>query len=326
MEVFVTGASGFVGGAATRALIARGHRVRAMSRREASDGLVSALGAEPVRCDLDSVTAEQLGTADVVLHCAAYMEPWGPRDAWYQANVVGTERLLEASRGAGVKRFIHISTEAVLARGQDLVEVDESCPTAPDSPYPYSATKAQAESLVLAANSDSLTTIVLRPRFIWGPGDQTLLPAIESMAAEGKWVWVNHGKAMTSTTHIDNLVHAILLALEKGRGGQAYFVLDDGRRTLREIIGGMAAARNLALPNTSIPRWMANTLGYIFEGLWRLLRLKGAPPLTRFAVMIMSRECTLTDAKARRELGYSPVVSVDEGLAALSGGSSILPE
>lgn len=324
MEVFVTGASGFVGGAATRALVARGHRVRAMSRREDSDAALRALGAEPVRCDLDSVDADRLGGADVVLHCAAYVEPWGPRDAWYRVNVLGTQRLLEAARAAGVRRFIHISTEAVLARGQDLVDVDETCPPAPASPYPYSATKAQAESLVLAANCDGFTTIALRPRFIWGPGDQTLLPAIEAMAAQGKWVWVDHGRAMTSTTHIDNLVHAIMLALEKGRGGQSYFVLDDGRRSMRDIIGGMAAARNLTLPDRSIPRWLAGGLGYVFEGLWRLLRLDGAPPLTRFTAVIMSRTCTLVDAKARRELGYAPVVSVDEGLAALSASSSIL--
>lgn len=326
MEVFVTGASGFVGGAATRALVASGHRVRAMSRREDSDAVIEALGAEPVRCDLDTVTPEQLGRADVVLHCAAYVEPWGPRDAWYQANVLGTQRVLQAAQGAAVKRFIHISTESVLARGQDMRDVDESCPTAPNSPFPYCSTKAQAEALVLAANSESLTTIALRPRFIWGPGDTTLLPAIESMAAAGNWVWVNHGRAMTSTTHIDNLVHAIMLALEKGRGGQAYFVLDDGRHSLHEMITGMAAAKALTLSGKSIPRWLADTLGYVFEGLYRLFRLQGAPPLTRFAAVIMSRDCTLVDAKARRELGYAPVIGVEEGLGALAESSSILTE
>ena len=317
MEVFVTGASGFVGNAAARAMVAGGHRVRAMSRSEASDAKIRDTGAEPVRCALDTVTAEHLGSAAVVLHCAAHVAPWGSRDAWYQANVLGTRRLLDAARGAGARRFILISTEAAICSGQDLVDTDESAPLAPDSPYPYCATKAAAEALVLAANAESFTTIALRPRFIWGPGDTTLLPAIEAMAAEGKWVWVNRGAALTSTIHIDNLVAAILLAMDKGRGGQAYFVLDDGRRSLREIITGMAAARNLTLPDRSIPRWLADTLGFLCEGIWRLLRLSGEPPLTRHAAMVMSRTCTLVDAKARRELGYAPVVSVAEGLAAM---------
>lgn len=317
MQVFVTGGSGFVGAAAIRALVARGHRVRAMSRSEEADAALGALGAEPVRCDLDSVTAEHLGSTEVVLHCAAYVKPWGPRDAWYQANVRGTQAMLDAARSAGARRFIHIGTEAALVRGQDLVDADETWPLAPDSPYPYCATKAQAEALVLAANDEHFTTISLRPRFIWGPGDNTLLPAIETAAREGKWLWVNRGRAETSTTHIDNLVAAILLALDKGRGGQAYFILDDGRRPLREIVTGMAASRGLALPNRSVPRWLADALGFACESIWRLLRLQGEPPLTRHAAMVMSRTCTLVDAKARRELGYRPVIGVEAGLASL---------
>ena len=123
MEVFVTGASGFVGNAAVHAMVARGHRVRAMSRSETSDNRIRAAGVEPVRCDLDTVTPEHLGAAEAVLHCAAYVAPWGPRDAWYRANVLGTRRLLEAATGAGAQRFILISTEAAICSGQDLVKI-----------------------------------------------------------------------------------------------------------------------------------------------------------------------------------------------------------
>jgi nucleoside-diphosphate-sugar epimerase len=297
-----------------------------MSRRESSDAALRDLGAEPVRCDLETVTAEHLNNSDVVLHCAACVEAWGPKDAWHRVNVLGTQALLEAARSAGARRFVHISTEAILARGQDLVDVDESYPPALRSPFPYAATKAEAESLVLSANDEQFTTVALRPRFIWGPGDTTLLPAIETMAAQGKWLWVDGGRALTSSTHIDNLVAAILLALDKGRGGQAYFVLDDGRRTLRDMITGMAAARGLDLPNRSIPRWLADALAFVMEGAWRLLRLKSEPPLTRFAAMIMSRTCTLVDAKARRELGYLPVIRVEDGLARLraNGDTDVL--
>ena len=317
MNLFITGASGFVGGAATRELVAQGHAVTAMSRGAKSDQLIRELGANPVRCDLESVGADHIGDADVVLHCAAFVDAWGPEDAWYKGNVVGTRAVLAAAKSAGVKRFIHIGTEAAIVHGQDIFDADESYPLAPDSPFPYCATKAQAEQLVLAANSSDFATLVLRPRFIWGPGDTTLLPAIEAMNATGGWTWLDHGRALTSTTHIDNLVHAITLALTRGNSGQAYFVLDDGAHTLKYMIAGMAASKGIILPDRSLPRRLADFLGTACEWCWRTLRLTSAPPLTRHAAMVMSRNCVLVGDKAKRELGYAPVIGVAQGMQVL---------
>jgi nucleoside-diphosphate-sugar epimerase len=318
MRIFVTGASGFVGGAAVRKFLAGGHDVYAMSRSEKSDLAIRALGANPVRCDLENVRPGDIGAADAVLHCAAYVEQWGPIEAWKRFNIEGTAAMIAAARSARVKRFIHISTESVLWRGQDLVDVDETYPLALNSPYPYAWTKARAEVLVREAASDAFTTIILRPRFIWGPGDTTLLPTIEAMAKAGKFMWIDHGRARTSTTHIANLVHAIELALSKGRSGEAYFVLDDGVTTMKEIITGLAAARGVTLPEKSVPGWLADVIAAGSEGAWRGFNLNGEPPLTRFGAMIMSRECVLKGDKARAELGYTPVTSREEGLRALS--------
>lgn len=320
-RIFVTGASGFVGGAATRRFVADGHDVRAMSRSERSDEAIRALGATPVRCDLDSVKAAEVGDAEIVLHCAAFVEQWGPKDAWKRFNVDGTAHMLAASREAGVKRFIHIGTEAALLKGQHLRGADEAYPLAPNSPYPYSSTKAQAEKLVRDANSAGFETIVLRPRFIWGPGDTTLLPVIEDMARTGKFLWIDGGRARTSTTHIANLTEAITVALAKGKGGEAYFVLDDGVHTMREMISGMAASRGIELPDTSVPGWLPGLIGGVSESAWRTFGLKGEPPLTRFSAMIMSRDCILKDDKARAELGYRPVISVEEGMRQLAGAA-----
>lgn len=318
MRIFVTGASGFVGGAATRKLAANGHQVRAMSRSDKSDAAIRALGAEPVRCDLENASAVNIDDAEAILHCAAFVEQWGPRDAWRCFNVEGTKRMLEAARAAGAKRFIHISTESVLWRGQSLDGVDETYPLAPDSPYPYAATKAQAELVVRDANAQCFETIILRPRFIWGPGDTTLLPTIVAMAKSGKWAWVNEGRCRTSTTHVANLVHAIELALTRGRGGEAYFILDDGVRSMREMITGMAAAKGVTLADRSMPAWLADAAGAACEGVWRTFSLNGDPPLTRFSAMILSRDCVLNDAKARAEMGYEPVMSVEDGMRELA--------
>lgn len=327
MEIFVTGGSGFVGGATIARLVQRGHRVRAMSRSAASDTTVRAAGAEPVRCDLETVAARHLAGAEVVVHAAAFVEAWGPVDAWERANVDGTRRMLAAAREAGVSRFIHIGTEAALVHGQALRGADESYPLALDSSYPYCRTKARAEQAVRAANdpASGFVTLVLRPRFIWGPGDRTLLPAILAMARAGRWTWVDHGRALTSSTYIGNLVDAIELALTSGRPGEAYFILDDGTRTLHEMVSALAGAAGVTLPEKSVPYGLAHALGTVLEFCWRAFRLSGAPPLTRHAAMVMGRDCTLVDDKARRELGYRPRVSVAEGLtelrAALAGGS-----
>lgn len=324
MQIFVTGASGFVGGAATRRLIEEDHSIGAMSRSTASDTRIESLGAQPVRCDLEDVEAHHLDGADTVIHAAAFVEPWGPPDAWDRINVGGTKRLLAAARAAGVRRFIHIGTEAAIVHGQHVRDADETVPLALNSPYPYCRTKALAEQAVRAANDPApddpahgFETIVLRPRFIWGPGDQTILPMIRAMAASGQWSWLDHGRAVTSTTHIDNLVDAIVLALDHGTPGEAYFILDPGTRTLRDMVGGMAAATGLTLPGRSMPGWLAHAVGATLEVTWRTLRLSGAPPLTRHAAMVMSRDCTLIGDKARRDLGYSPRLTVEEGLAAL---------
>jgi nucleoside-diphosphate-sugar epimerase len=322
MQLFLTGASGFVGGAATRALLAAGHRVAAMSRSVKSDEVIRALGAEPVRCDLESITAEDIGSADVVVHCAAFVDAWGPKDAWYKGNVLGTVAVLRAAQEAGVSRFVHMGTEAGIVHGQHINGADETYPLAPDSPFPYCATKAQAEQLVIAANNPEFATIVLRPRFIWGPGDKTLLPAIEKMSASGGWTWINRGQAQTSTVHIDNLVHAINLALTEGKPGEAYFILDAEISTIKEIVTGMAASKNIVLGERNIPAWLADFLGATCERVWRLFQLKSDPPLTRHAAMVMSRDCVLNGDKAQRELGYAPLVSVKAGLDKMSGRSA----
>jgi len=317
VRIFVTGASGFVGGAATRALVGVGHEVLAMSRSAKSDSLIRELGAVPVRCDLETITPDDIDNCQTVLHCAAFVEAWGPKDAWYQANVVGTRTMLDRAMAAGASRFIHIGTEAAICHGQDLHDANETVPLAPDSPYPYCATKAQAEQAVLEASQSGFHTIVLRPRFIWGPGDTTLLPLIETMAATGKWMWINHGRAMTSTTHIDNLVHAIQLSLSEGRSGETYFILDDGIIAMKDMITAMAKTRGLTLPETSIPAWLADGMGRTMEAIWRGLNLKSDPPLTAHAAMVMSRDCTLNGEKAAAELNYQPVITRAEGLAGL---------
>ncbi len=316
MKIFITGASGFVGGAAARHL-ARDHQVFAMSRSEESDTKIRETGATPIRSSLNNVTTDHLAGCDAVIHAAAYVEEWGPDSMFDSLNVDGTKQLLETANRAAVKRFIHISTEAVLFHGQHMHDIDENYPLALNSPFPYSRTKAQAEKIV--RSFQGLTqTITLRPRMIWGPGDETILRAVKDMVAQKKFLWINKGEAMTSSTHIDNLVHAIELALTNGVQGAVYFVTDGPPVRFRDFLIDYLATEDVALPDKSMPGGVVRFMAMILEKVWKLLGIKSQPPITRFTAAIMSRDCTIRDDLARRELDYQPVVSVANGMKALA--------
>lgn len=320
-RIFLTGASGFIGGAISRQL-AGAHEIVAMSRSEKSDARIEALGVQTLRCDLDTLSPGDLPECEAVVHCAAWVAPWGRREDYWRANVEGTSRLLEAARAAGAKRFVHISTEAVLWHGQHLRNVDETEPYPNQTPFLYAETKAEAERRVLAANRPGeFETIVLRPRLVWGPGDTTLVPEAIEMVNKGAFSWIDGGRARTSTTHIDNLVHAVGLALERGVGGEIYFVTDGEITDLRSFVTRLLGAHGVALPERSVPSWLARPAATAIEGVWRALGIQQAPPLTRHAVGLLCCDCILNDEKARSTLGYRPVISVEAGLAQLDSSS-----
>ena len=323
MKIFITGASGFVGGAATQ-LLKKEHQVVAMARSESSEAKVKALGAIPVRCALGEVELEHLESCDVVIHSAAFVEQWGTREQFWKANVEGTSQLLEVSKKAGVKRFILIGTESALFHGQHMRDIDETYPYVSKTPFLYSETKAEAEKLVLKANDSEkdFFTLSIRPRMIWGPGDLTILPEVKSMVESGQFVWLNKGMAQTSTTNIENLTHAIELALTKGKGGEPYFVTDGPPCSVKEFITKLMATQNVTMPEKSIPGGVARSLAFLIEGVWKIFRIRKEPPLTRLAACLMSRDCTIKMDKAEADLGYTPVVSLDEGMKRLKENSN----
>lgn len=320
MRVFVTGGSGFVGGHVIEHLVAAHHEVYALVRSEKSAAVVKGFGAVAVHGDLQTVDATMLRDCDAVIHAAAFVEEWGTRAQFEEGNVHGTQRVLDAAREAGVQRFIFVGTEAALFNGGDLNDVDETTPYADPQRFLYSETKAEAERRVLAANADGFTTLSVRPRLVWGPRDSSVLPVVLRMAKSGQWRWLDGGAQRTSTTHVHNLAHALLLSLTHGRGGEAYFVADDGTRTMREFLTAQCAAHGVTLPDASIGSWVARPLAMLVEATWLVLSLKGAPPMTRFAIFMMSSSVTVKTDKARRELGYAPVITVESGLHALRAG------
>jgi nucleoside-diphosphate-sugar epimerase len=317
---FVTGGSGFIGTALLRRLASEGWKVRALARSDSSAAKVAEAGAEPVWGGLDDVESMRAGAqgCDVAFHAAAKLGAWGARDEFVRGNVAGTVNALVACGAAGVRRFVHVGTEAALLAGQPLVGADETWPLRPDSPAHYSATKAMAEQRVRRAAGNGFETVVVRPRLVWGHGDTTLLPPIVQAMESGRFAWIGGGRHLTSTTHVDNVIEGLMLGAQRGRSGEAYFVTDGEPTEFRDFITRLVATRGIEAPDREMPAAVAGLAAAVAEKLWSALPLPGEPPVTRLAVWLSSQECTLDIGKARRELGYEPVVAREDGLAALA--------
>jgi nucleoside-diphosphate-sugar epimerase len=315
-RAFVTGGSGFVGRELIARLRERGVAVRALARSEVARQTVRELGAEPVPGDLGDLAAlrEGMDGCDTAFHAAAKVEEWGPVREFEEVNVEGTRRVIEAARQAGTRCLVLVGTESVFLGKGPLVRVDESEPI-PSKPLPrYPRTKAEAERLVREANGDGLRTVIVRPRLIWGKGDTSLLPKLVAAVEKGGFWWVGGGNYLTSTCHVKNCCHGMILAAERGTGGEAYFLTDGEPVVFRELVSQLFETSGVTPPRGTLPRWLAATFATLTEGLWRALPLPGAPPATRYGLRVMGQEMTVRDDKARRELGYAPVITVAEGL------------
>jgi nucleoside-diphosphate-sugar epimerase len=318
---FVTGGSGFVGGRLLRRLVADGWAVRALARSSGSARAVEERGADAVPGDLDSIDSMRGGAEDcgVAFHAAALVTEWASDAAYEQANVIGTSNALQACHRAGVSRFVNVSTVGVIQDGRQFSRADESLPLALDSPWGYSTTKARAEALVARWSKPGFETVSIRPEFVWGPADTTLVPAITEKVRAGQFVWISGGRHRVATSHVDNVVEALILAPERGRGGAAYFATDGEPPVFRDFLTRLMATQGVELPDRSIPLPLARAFAAGCEWAWRTFRLPGVPPLTRPALWIIGIENTVDDSRARRELGYAPVRTIDDGLAELEG-------
>jgi nucleoside-diphosphate-sugar epimerase len=316
---FVTGGSGFIGGRLIQRLVRDGWRVRALARSNSSAAKVTALGAEPVSGELAERAGMRAGAegCEYAFHAAAHLGEWGTREAFVRDNVDGTRNALEGSREAGVRRFVHVGTEAALLAGTPLVNVDEDAPLRPDSKALYPATKAMAEQAVRAANADGFETVVVRPRLVWGPGDTTIVPSLTQAIERKRFSWIGGGRHLTATTHVDNTVEGLVLGATRGRSGGVYFVTDGEPVVFREFITELLRANGVEPPDRNMPAAVARVAAAASEGTWKTFRLKGSPPVTRLAYWLSAQECTIDISRARAELAYEPVISREEGLAGL---------
>ncbi|MEN0061785.1 MAG: NAD-dependent epimerase/dehydratase family protein [Myxococcota bacterium] len=319
MRILVTGGGGFLGKAITRQLLDKGYAVRVLGRNRYPE--VEEMGAEGVVCDLSVGRRldEALVGVDAVIHTAARAGMWGAYEDYYQANVVATERLLEAIQRAAVPRLVYTSSPSVTFQGRDEENVSENDARYPDTfPFYYPETKALAEAIVLAANGPALATTSIRPHLIYGPGDPHLLPRLVARHQAGRLRVIGDGKNKVALTYIDNAAQAHVQALEQlapdsPNAGKPYFVTDEDPVLVWDWLNEVFQEAGLGRIEGQVSRWIALPLASAVEGFWWALALKSEPPITKFTVQQISSSHWYDLSNAKRDFGYAPSISGEEG-------------
>ena len=329
MKILVTGGGGFLGQALCRGLRERGHEVVSFNRGHYP--ALETLGVRQVRGDLaqrDAVVAAAEG-CEAVFHNAAKAGAWGSYESYHLANVVGTDNVLAACRMHRIPKLVYTSTPSVTHRATHPVEggTGDSVPYGEHLKAPYAATKLIAEKAVLAANDATLATVALRPRLIWGVGDNQLLPRLVERAKAGRLRFVGDGNNRIDTTYIDNAAQAHFDAFShlvpySACAGRAYFISNGDPRTMRQTLNGLLRAAGAPEVTGTVPFRVAYALGAVCEGLWHALPLHGEPPMTRFLAEQLATTHWYDMAPARRDFGYVPTMSFDEGLRRLAAAWS----
>ncbi|MCC6420550.1 MAG: NAD-dependent epimerase/dehydratase family protein [Gemmataceae bacterium] len=314
----VTGATGFIGGHVAEALVRRGWAVSTLARPSSATTLLDELGVTVHRGDLTDTRAvrEAVAEVDGIVHCAAKVGDWGPVDEYRAVNVEGLRHLLDACKGQALSRFIHLSSLGVYA-ARHHHGTDETEPLPRKHADGYTQSKVEAEQLALRYERDfGVPVVVLRPGFVYGPHDRTVMPRIIENLRRGTIRYPGaRGARALNTIYVGNLVQAVFLALENDRAvGQVYNLTDGEFVSKRRFIEAIADAMGLPRPQGAPPLWVARILTWFSETWARLRGAKEAPLFTKARLKFMGLNLDFSIEKARRELNYQPRTPFDDAM------------
>ena len=315
MKVFVTGGSGFVGERLIRRLKADKHEVVALARGSSQAEKIRATGAQRVHGTFSNISEWEtaLDGMDAVVHCAAPVEFWGKWEDFYRDTVQATIDLYQAASRRKVGRFIQISSESVIQDKLPLLDIDETAPYPSVPSSVYGRAKKETE-IALCAQPTGPVRIILRPTFIWGKG----VKALDTMAQKvtsGEFMWIDHGQTIIEMVHVDNVVQAIVLSLGAGSDKSIYYVTDDRPMKVFDFFSALFAAAAIPIPKKNMNGKIAALAAGAIEGVWKLFGIQKSPPLSRFELAFVAQPRRYNIAKIKRELGYSPVKTLEAGLA-----------
>lgn len=317
-RILVTGASGFIGAHVTRRLAADGHAVVATGRDAGRIDALRGVVTGVMLADLaDNPLDDMLAGCDVVVHCAALSSPWGSVEAFQKANVVATERLLDAARRQGVHRFVHMGSPSIYFRFRDQFNVGEDFDPPQRWITEYARSKWASECRVRDASDDQLQTIILRPRAVFGEGDRAILPRLLALAARGWFPLIDAGRALIDVTHVDNLAGLVAhcVSADLPGNGRAYNVSNGTPIRVRVLLEHLFDALGLHPRLVPLPRMSVLALAALSERLAYLRSGCPEPRLTRYGVGVIGYSQTLDISRATRELHYVPSMGIDAGLA-----------
>lgn len=321
MKALITGGGGYVGRAIAERLIKEGWEVRSFARGRYPE--LESQGVDVRQGDLRDGLAVENAAADcgIVFHTAAKVGLWGAYEEYYQANVTGTKNVLAACRSRGVRKLVFTSSPSVVFSGEDVEGWDESAPYPDRFDSYYSRTKALAEELVLTANGEDLATVALRPHLVWGPGENHIVSRIVGRGRRGQLKRIGGKNKRVDTTYIDDCTEAHWLAarsLEKGAtAGRAYFISSGDPRPIWDIVNAMLTAAGVSPITKTVPEPLAFAAAALYESVYRLCGIKSEPALTRFLVSQLATAHWFDISAARRDLGFKPQVTIEEGLRRL---------
>jgi nucleoside-diphosphate-sugar epimerase len=319
-NILVTGGGGFLGKAVARQLLAEGHRVASFSRRTYPE--LDALGISQFAGDIGNADAvkEAVRGRDVIFHVAAKTGVWGNHEAYFRTNVTGTQNVIAACRSCRVPSLVYTSSPSVVFDGSDMQGADESVPYPARFHAPYPQTKALAEQAVLSAADHALKTVALRPHLIWGPEDNHLVPRIIARARSLRRV--GDGGNRVDTIYIDNAARAHVLAMKAleqnpAVAGSVYFVSDDNPIGLWDMVDRILAAGGKPPLSRTLSPGAAYCIGAVMEWAYRTFGISGEPKMTRFVARELATSHWFDISKAKRDLGYTAEISIDEGMRRL---------
>lgn len=317
-KVFVTGATGFIGGNFVRRLTDAGHKVKALVRRGSNISHLRKLSnVELIVGDITDGAAyrNDLENVDIIYNMAGVVTDWASAEAYYNVHVLGLKNLLDAAVANRVPRFIHISTVAVLEKNMKDIPLNDVTTPFTKSDIPYDRTKLVGEKLALQYALDKkIEVVVFRPGWVYGVGDTTLFPEIAYQCKKGAMVLVHNDHVLAPLIHVENLCDVLLLAMTKNNINGETFLLSDGEITWKDLCDQIAVATQGKKPKLIIPYKLAYLLGFTMELVGKMLKLKNRPLLTRTAAEMIGVGIIIDTSKAKKMLNYTPRISLQSGI------------
>jgi len=319
----VTGGTGLLGSHIVEQLRRRERRVRVLVRNGADTSWLRSQGVESAVGDITDAASLRSACAGVgiVYHAAARVGDWGPWEDFVRVSIDGTRNLVEAAIGAGVRRFLHISSISAYGHvnGRGLV-LDESAPLGRNlSRWSYySRAKVWAEEIVWEAErSGRIEVTVIRPSWLYGPRDRATLGRLISAIRAGRTKLIGDGNNRLNLVHAGNVAEAAVMAAEsESAKGQAYNCSHDGVITQAEYINAVARAIGAPPVTRSVPYGVVKAVAFMLEVVGHALHSEQPPLVTRYSAWLMGRRCFFESEKIRQELGWGPRISYDVGIPA----------